>query len=414
MSVTVPPVTNDHWSYAHGEFFVEVSGHNLHRRATIPEIRTQFEGTPDSSKDRPAHWYEAQLVHLPPSKNKDTAKMRLYEALNGGKLAVPREVLKVEADLKKEWTKRDREAKQAHKNQSTTTNTAKGGTKRKATDDNAHPGSGSTTTAKKARTIATPKPKAAPKPAAEPAPAKKQTARRGGSSASTASSRAVPSQPAPSAPEPTKQRTKQTARCSRGRGGSQAASSSSRPAPAPSSSAPKPSRPIQTARRVWNGPIGGHTKANNPPQYGSTPSAWDSYTNHNDDPPPPYPGSPTYLNLSPARSPPLPPLGLLNGRYELQTEDPAFRSHDSGMILTLDGDALWGSFELGPLTGIWLLETRPYQSSHERLYIQWNGRMVEFVGRRVSGRGETRSEVSAFEMRTEWAERGLMLVGISL
>ncbi|KAK0666348.1 hypothetical protein QBC41DRAFT_280972 [Cercophora samala] len=432
MSAVIPPVTSDHWSYAHGEFFVEASGRNLHRRATIPEIKTQFDGTPDSSKDRPAHWYEAQLVHygLPPSKNKGTAKMRLYEALNGGKLTVPSHVLKLEADLKKEWTKRDREAKQALKNQSTTT--TKGGTKRKATDDTPQAGSSSTTATKKARTIATPKPKAAPKPAApkpaatKPAaaePAKKQTARRGGTSASRAGSHAV-------------------------------ASSSSRPPPAPSAPAPPPSRPIQTARRSnWNGPFGGHTNPSSSPakHSSSTPSSWNSYSssnnNTNDDPPPPYPGSPTYdsynqySNPPPTSSPSLPPLGLLNGNYELQPEDPSFDERgDSRMTVTLDGTALWGSFTVGPVEGIWRLEQRPYQSSHDKLYLRWRGddeqggrwdeegdgsyikflgdglvegaiafygRMICFDGRRVSRRDETRSGISAYEMRDRWAERAL-------
>ncbi|KAK0701473.1 hypothetical protein B0T21DRAFT_417033 [Apiosordaria backusii] len=386
MSAVVPPATNDHWSYAH-------------------EIKSQFDGTPDISKDRPAHWYEAQLVHygLPPSKNKGTAKMRLYEALSKGSLAVPGQILKLEADLKKEWTKRDREAKQALKNQSTatTTTTAKGATKRKATDDNTHGSFGSTSTAKKARTIATPKPKAAPKPAA-------------------------------------------------------AASGSSRPPPPASSppSAAQPSRPIQTARRShWNGPIGGHAQgSSNPPQFSSTPSTWDSYNNnnHNDDPPPPYPGSPTYSNQYDYHHPPsssnnnpsLPPLGLLNGRYAIELEDKQFdfEGRDSGMILTLDGNALWGQFEIGPLSGIWKLEQRPYQASRERLYFKWRGEddqggeydesndgsyivflgegrvsgglrfygdMMGFTGWRVSGRGETRSEVGVGDMRREWAGRGM-------
>lgn len=45
----------------------------------------------DGSKDRPGHWYEAQLIHygLPPSKTKSTAKMRLLDALNKGNVAVP-------------------------------------------------------------------------------------------------------------------------------------------------------------------------------------------------------------------------------------------------------------------------------------------------------------------------------------
>ena len=72
----MPPSVRDGWSYS-GDFHVEASGNNRHRRATIPELKAVFDGT-DGQKDRPAHWYEAQLIHygLPPSKTKGTAKMR--------------------------------------------------------------------------------------------------------------------------------------------------------------------------------------------------------------------------------------------------------------------------------------------------------------------------------------------------
>lgn len=39
--------------------------------------------------------------------------------------------------------------------------------------------------------------------------------------------------------------------------------------------------------------------------------------------------------------------------------------------------------------------------------IRFYGRMIFFDGRRVSGRNETRSDVSAYDMRDEWAERAL-------
>ncbi|KAK4654296.1 hypothetical protein QC762_0064150 [Podospora pseudocomata] len=106
----------------------------------------------------------------------------------------------------------------------------------------------------------------------------------------------------------------------------------------------------------------------------------------------------------------------------------------------MDGNALRGSFVLGPVEGIWRLEQRPYQSSNERHYLRWRGedeqggrydeegdgsyikfwgdglveggirfygRMIFFDGRTVSGRNETRSDVSAYDMRDEWAERAL-------
>ncbi|CAP61690.1 uncharacterized protein PODANS_4_2610, partial [Podospora anserina S mat+] len=123
---------------------------------------------------------------------------------------------------------------------------------------------------------------------------------------------------------------------------------------------------------------------------------------------------------TPPGSASFPPLGLLNGNYELQPEDPSYDERgESRMTVTMDGNALWGSFVLGPVEGIWRLEQRPYQSSNERHYLRWRGedeqgggirfygRMIFFDGRRVSGRNETRSDVSAYDMRDEWAERAL-------
>lgn len=52
------------------------------------------------------------MIHygLPPSKNKAVAKMRLLDALNAGKLVVPKEIAKIEAELKKEWKKKEKES----------------------------------------------------------------------------------------------------------------------------------------------------------------------------------------------------------------------------------------------------------------------------------------------------------------
>lgn len=127
-----PPAVKDRFSYAGDSIYIEASGHNRHRRATIPELKAHFKGTGDT-KDPPAHWYEAQLLHygLPPSKIKGTAKMRLFEAVNNGKMAVPAHIQKLEKDLMKEWTKNEREAKKALKQPAVSGPTAKG-TKRKA------------------------------------------------------------------------------------------------------------------------------------------------------------------------------------------------------------------------------------------------------------------------------------------
>ncbi|KAH6842537.1 hypothetical protein B0I37DRAFT_198764 [Chaetomium sp. MPI-CAGE-AT-0009] len=432
----IPPSVRDGWSYS-GDFHVEASGNNRHRRATIPELKAVFDGT-DGQKDRPAHWYEAQLIHygLPPSKTKGTAKMRLFDAVGKGNLAVPAHILKVEAELKKEWNKREREAKQAAKKSLPSATPAKKSSKRKADDVQGGAFSGTNINislnlslgpqgnvqvapagpaAKKAKTTpAAKKPaskKVTPTPATKAAPPKKQTARRGTSRArasKSASSRPAAAAPATPADKPP---ARQTAR-------------RSRPFNRASQSRPAAAASPQT------------------PRFDTTPSRWDSA----DSPPPPYPGSPSYLDDNDrdddSRLSGLPPLGLLNGRYQLRCAAPAAYAdyeEDSGIILTLDGDALWGSFEIGPLKGILRLDERPWSSSYQPLYFEWRGEdaqggehsetsdgsyikflgngevtgvigfyntMLEFDGYRVSGQ-DTRSEVSAFTMRRQWNERQL-------
>ncbi|KAK4042618.1 hypothetical protein C8A01DRAFT_44368 [Parachaetomium inaequale] len=430
----VPPSTRDGWSYS-GDFHVAASGNNRHRRATVPELKAVFDGT-DGPKDRPAHWYEAQLIHygLPPSKTKGTAKMRLFDAVNRGNLAVPAHILKVETELKKDWTKREREAKQALKllSKPTATTSARGSNKRKADDGQVGVSSATNvninlsvsigsqghvqvaptgSTAKKAKTTPTAKKPASatstPAPSTQTAPRAKQTARRGGSGAGV-SKKPASSRPASAAPH-------------------------DKPA----------ARQVQTARRSrpFNRAGQGRPAATTPQPSRSdaTPSQWDSP----DDPPPPYPGSPAHMDDGYDDGPySLPPLGLLNGRYRLRCTAPreyADAGEDSGIIFTLDGDALWGSFEIGPLSGILRLDERPWSSSYQCLYFEWRGEdgqggehseihdgsylkfmgdgvvqgkivfynsMLEFNGYRVSGQ-ETRSEVSAFSMRRQWEERRL-------
>lgn len=131
-----PPAEKDGFSYAGDAFYREASNLNRHRRATLPELKAHFNGK-DASGDnnRPAHWYEAQLLHygLPPSKVKGTAHKRLWDAVIKPGLAVPAHILKIEADLKKEWAKREREAKKVLKDSAAAKPAASAkGTKRKA------------------------------------------------------------------------------------------------------------------------------------------------------------------------------------------------------------------------------------------------------------------------------------------
>lgn len=104
------PVSRSNFHY-NDDLYVEVGTLNRHKRATIEEIsailRPDLKKKPtkssiDASKDQVGHWYEAQLIHygLPPSKDKARAKMRLLEALNSTRLAVPPNVAQMEAEMK--------------------------------------------------------------------------------------------------------------------------------------------------------------------------------------------------------------------------------------------------------------------------------------------------------------------------
>ncbi|KAK3682110.1 hypothetical protein B0T22DRAFT_276297 [Podospora appendiculata] len=473
---TVPPATRDAWSYS-GDLHVEVSGHNRHRRAAVPELKAHFDGS-DGPKDRPAHWYEAQLIHygLPPSKTKGTAKMRLFEAVNRGNLTVPPHIGRLESELKKEWAKNEREAKQALKKQAATPATTTRAGKRKADDTPASLGTGNNVSinlsvsigpqgnllvgtadsgpaAKKARATktapssATKTPKTTPKTAPKTAPKAVSAVK-----AAPVKKEATLVPPKSTAAPPSVPRTKQTAR----RGTSSTASRAVSSRPAIAAASPSPPRRIQYARR---GGAMAYSGKGRPVivNGGVSEYAASSYGNRDDDdddgddePPPPYPGSPRgyygtsdddhdrrrgYSSQQPQSSQPpssqLPPLGLLNGRYDVHCIDSMPNSH---LILTLDGNALWGAFDIGPLSGVLRLDQRPYQSSHSPLYFQWRGRdtqdgehdetddgsfikflgdgriegeigfyhrMVTFEGHRVGGQG-TRSEINTRQMRNDW------------
>ncbi|KAH8805245.1 hypothetical protein F5884DRAFT_443147 [Xylogone sp. PMI_703] len=115
-----PPVCEDGFAFANGDFFAEASGQNRHRRVAVAELKALFSS--GSDKEHPAHWFEAQLIHygLPSSKTKSVARMRLFDAVNAGKLIVPKHIVSLESKLKKEWTKKDREAKKELKGETKT------------------------------------------------------------------------------------------------------------------------------------------------------------------------------------------------------------------------------------------------------------------------------------------------------
>jgi len=468
-----PAVTRDGFSFASGDLYAEASGHNRHRRATVAELKDHF-NRPGSEKDHPAHWFEAQLIHygLQPSKTKSVARMRLFDAVNAGKLEVPGRIKALETDLKKEWLKSEREAKKAAKasagsGSGSTTTTTVAGKKRKADASNVDltvnvgginitvsansASSTSASAAKKTKTSATSTAgtkaaKDSPKPKAKATPAPKSTTTTTTSKkATTASFAAAPpsSAASSSAATPVKKQTARRGGISQGppRGSASASTFT------PSETAPSPravSRSIPRARR--SKPFFPMGRISAP-----SPDALDyHYDNEDDDdlpPPPPYREYNDYSdddhsnnNFSssppPPSSSPLEPLGLLNGSYEITSNEvrSQWPSSHSGLslVFTLSGRELWGKFDLGVVSGILHLNTRPWESSHERKTFTWRGEETEgpmfyggsnrgwirflgggriegeldfmrldFKGERFAGQG-TRSEVDARRMQGEW------------
>ncbi|EQL03901.1 hypothetical protein OCS_00394 [Ophiocordyceps sinensis CO18] len=387
-----PPVSADGFAFADGEFFAQSSGQNRHRRAAHAKLQAQFGS--GSDKDHPAHWFEAQLLHygLKPSKTKAVARMRLLDAFNAGNLQVPSQITKLEGELKKEWTKKNREAKkafhggpqvEAKKATPKPKTTAAGskrrievdGTKASTTASSAQPvpKKPRTATPKKPRT-ATPKANSDAKPATA-SPANKQTARRGGI-AQASSPRATQYAPSPAKPP----RTKQTARRSgafmaRGRIHAQRSPS---PAPAP--------RPIQTARR--SGAFMARGRMPPPPaqvqwvddesdsggggdseDYGIS----DGYGGSGHDQPPPY----SEYEVDDQQGAGLSRLGLINGDYDVEcpyvTSEWSCYGSEFRMTLTLAGSALWGSFDLGIIEGVLFMNERPWESSDNCFEFTWRG-----------------------------------------
>ena len=116
-----PPIVRDGFYY-NGDLCVEVGNLNRHKRASISEItailrpdlkKPRATSAVSPSKDPVGHWYEAQLIHygLPPTKDKARAKLRLLEALNTSSLAVPAWIVRLEAQLKKEYAAAEKKAK---------------------------------------------------------------------------------------------------------------------------------------------------------------------------------------------------------------------------------------------------------------------------------------------------------------
>lgn len=104
MDCPVAPIIRGEFHYKK-ILFVDCGGNlKTHHRASEAEIRRHVHST--SGQDQVAQWYEAQLVHygFQRSKDKNTAKVRLHQALIEGKLAAqPPHLVEMEAQMKVEY-----------------------------------------------------------------------------------------------------------------------------------------------------------------------------------------------------------------------------------------------------------------------------------------------------------------------
>ncbi|KAI1652062.1 uncharacterized protein F4817DRAFT_321955 [Daldinia loculata] len=450
------PISKDGFSYA-GDLFAEASGHNRHRRATVAELKDHFRS--GSEKDHPAHWFEAQLIHygLQVSKTKAVARMRLFDAVNAGNLSVPAHIQKLESELKKEWIKKEREAKKAFKDATSSPAPKATGAKRKAESSNVDVtvsvgGINVTVSAsnsnKKAKTPTKPAATAAPPKAAKKTEAKPKTPKAAATpkaASTTTTSKTTASKTTVSKTTVSKTTTTKTTAAkapltgwTARRGGIHQGLGRESSAATSTASTPQPARPSQFALRGRGRATGGRGGSSNSPS-----PVKREYDDDNDDVKYEdsddgygYPSS-SYRNsadLHDDDDEDLKPLGLLNGRYVLTSD---FVTSEWGhinfsLVFTLSGTELWGRFDLGIVSGVMRLPQRPWQSSTESLGFTWRGQELEgpmiygdsnhgsirflgggkvegkldwmgitFEGSRVVGQG-TRSEVDMSRMRAEW------------
>jgi hypothetical protein len=110
MNTNTPPIIRGEFVY-HNVLLVDAGGDlKRHPRASLGDIKTLLDGK--TPKDQVAHFYEAQLIHygLQRSKDKNTAKVRLQQALNQKKLLVPPHIVDMENQMKKEFAASVRKA----------------------------------------------------------------------------------------------------------------------------------------------------------------------------------------------------------------------------------------------------------------------------------------------------------------
>ncbi|KAM0692934.1 hypothetical protein Q7P36_007491 [Cladosporium allicinum] len=146
MNTNTPPIIRGEFVY-HNVLLVDAGGDlKRHPRASLGDIKTLLDGK--TPKDQVAHFYEAQLIHygLQRSKDKNTAKVRLQQALNQKKLVVPPHIVDMEAQMKKDFAASVRKANKSSAEKAVDTAAPSGaapGRKRKQSGEEATPAASS-------------------------------------------------------------------------------------------------------------------------------------------------------------------------------------------------------------------------------------------------------------------------------
>lgn len=373
------PVSQGDYHYYNGDFYV-TSSKNRHRRATLQELQTLFHPPPGQAptKDHPAHWYRAQLLHygLPPSDNKGTAAKRLLDAVNQGRLAVPVNLQLLEKELKKEWTANERKFKKERAEAEKAAKVSKPSTKkskRKAGDDLAAAVTAATMAGLtsinvgntnvninvniggQAQPAATPIAKKRKAGGGDEGPEHKKSVKRQSSTA-TIKDGAVQKKASAAKSQQTASSSVQSATLDAG----------------PTAIGNHP-RPIQTARRSRPFHPAGE------PRSSAAPS--NAVTDEPEKPPKKqtarrgnYGGA---QPRSPVKGQTKPPkLGYINGTYDVEV--PGVDTSNSGIRLCLEDTSVWGEFQIGPITGVLFMPQRPYgvfnperDDSHEACFFRW-------------------------------------------
>ena len=402
-----PPVSRGNFYY-HDGLYVDVGNLNRHKRASVEEIRTILRPDLKKSKTAPlappkdqvGHWYEAQLIHhgLPPSKDKARAKMRLLEALNSSRLAVPPNIAQIEAEMKREYAAAERKAKAQIKSSNmpaTKEESLVVGKKRKQAEPSANSSFGNqdrgtadaadsqsqTKKAKKAQLASTNSKTDKTTPVK---PSSKSTESKTQKSLSPGAERERPKQTARKGPIQTARSSKLHAAWledpSRGPGPINPATGVSYAHPSemgmgaveeapripPSQHKARREKELEAKRERDRKKL--IVKEESKPKK-ETKVKHESSTSPSSRIRPGPSGNPT-------RSPNGPSLGLINGIYDLscQTVEENWDSTDLTLTLTLDGTTVWGAYDLGMFSGILFLPDRPWQASNSPLPFTWRGR----------------------------------------